>query len=193
MEQDIRERAAQTVVDSFKVVERIYRHAHQTMTSLKEEIKTANNLRFESDVISCVQSSSDPASWIYRFRGLYLAHQNFSFEEYKQNTFPVFFLQSSIFNPDAKEPIIRFGIIKKIFNFNIYKNARFKDFVREILTELHAEREARNIRAPHCEAKVMVDEKLLLDLREDSNIEALTREISEKYGYQCDFERYLEN
>ena len=95
MEQNIRERAAQTAVDAFKVVERIYRHAYQTMTSLKEEIKTANNLQFESDVINCVQSSSDPASWIFRFKGLYLANQKFSFEEYKQKTFPVFLMSSS--------------------------------------------------------------------------------------------------
>lgn len=182
MNQDMRQQAAQTAVEAFKAVERIYRHAYQTLTALKEEIKTANNLKFESDTINCVQSSSDPASWIYHFKGVYLARQKFTFDEYKQRKFPVFFLQSSMCNPKDREPIIRYGIIRKIFNFNMYKNARFKEFVREILTELHAMHGVKDIKARHCEAEVDMDERLLLDLREDSNIEALSREINEKYG-----------
>jgi hypothetical protein len=182
MDQEMRQKATKTAVDAFKAVERIYRHAHQTMTALKEEIKTANNLKFESDPINCVQSSSDPASWIYHFKGVYLSQQKFSFDEYKRKIFPVFFLQSSMCNSDGREPVIRYGIIRKIFNFNMYKNARFKEFVRDILTELHAEHEGGNIKARRCEAEVKIDEKLLLDLRKDSNVETLSKEITEKYG-----------
>jgi len=182
MNQEMRQKASQTAVDAFKAVERIYRHAHQTLTALKEEIKTANNLKFESDIFNNAQSSTDPASWIYQFKGVYLAQQKFSFDEYKKKIFPVFFLQSSMCNSDGREPVIRYGIIRKIFNFNMYKNARFKEFVRSILTELHAEHEGKNIKARNCEAEVEMDEKLLLDLREDSNIEGLSREITEKYG-----------
>jgi len=182
MNQDLRQQAAQTAVEAFKAVERIYRHAYQTLMVLKEEIKTANNLRFESDMINCVQSSNDPASWIYNFKGVYLTRHKFTFDEYKQKLFPVFFLQTSMCNPDGMEPLIRYGIIRKVFNFSMYKNARFKEFVREILAELHANNGGEAIKARHCEAEVEKDEKLLFDLREDSDVVALSKEISEKYG-----------
>ena len=57
-----RQKAAQTAVDGFKVVERIYRHAYQILIALKDEIKTDLNLKIESPQRMQAQSSYDQKS-----------------------------------------------------------------------------------------------------------------------------------
>jgi hypothetical protein len=51
-----------------------------------------------------------------------------------------------------------------------------------IMAELHADPNPDPIRASHCEAVVHFDEKPLLDIREDSEVVDLAREIGERYG-----------
>jgi hypothetical protein len=69
----MREKAAKTAVDGFVVVERIYRHAYQTLVTLKDKLKMDYNLKVESPLYYNPQSVADPKSWIHHFRGLYLA------------------------------------------------------------------------------------------------------------------------
>jgi hypothetical protein len=179
---DTRKRAARTAVDGFIAVERIYRHAYQTLIVLKDRIKDDLNLKVESPLRNNAITTSDPSSWIFKFRGLFLSSSKIALEEYKKRQVPALFLQVSLHNPNGREPLIRYGVIEKIFNMTAWKGVRFDDYFRMILTELHAEPSAEVMKASHCEAIVHFDEKPLLDIREDSDVADLGREISEKYG-----------
>ena len=182
MDKDIREKAAKTAVDGFIVVERIYRHAYQTLTALKEKLKGELNLKVESPMFSNPIYSADPKSWLYHFRGLYLAKAKVSVEEYMKREMPVLFLQASLYNPNGQEPILRYGIIEKIFNISLWKGARFDDYFKMTLIQVHDERKSGDVEANSCEAKVHFDEKPLLDIREDRHIVALAEEIGDKYA-----------
>lgn len=181
-DRNIRERAARTAVDGFIVVERIYRHAHQILMELKDKLKTDLNLTIESPVYSNSSSSSDPSSWIHKFRGLYLAESKLSLEDYKRKEAPILFLQASLHNSKVKEPLLRYGIVEKIFNMSTWKGIRFDDYFRMILAELHANPGSNPVKASHCEARVQCVEKPLLDVREDSDVVDLAQQISEQYG-----------
>jgi len=182
MVDNVRHKAAQTAVDGFKVVERLYRHAYQILTALKDEIKTELNLKNESPQLIQSQSSSVPKSWIHHFRGMYLSHKKFSLDEYTEKEIPILFLQTSLFNQNNNEPVLRYGIVEKIFNLVKWKNARFDDYFRLILVELHAEPSQANIKTPYVESIIHFDEKPLLDIRDDSDITTLVEDISKKYG-----------
>ena len=179
---DTRKRAARTAVDGFIAVERIYRHAHQILMVLKDKLKDELNLRVDSPVRSNASSSQDPESWIHKFRGLYLSETRVSLEEYKKKEVPLLFLQMSLRNPNGNEPMLRYGVIEKIFNMSTWKGARFDEYFRMILAELHSDPKSAPVKASHCEAVVHFDEKLLLDVRVDSDIVDLAREIGERYG-----------
>lgn len=179
---DIRKRAARTVIDGFLVVERIYRHAHQILNVLKDKLKGDLNLKIESPVYSNSSSSSDPASWIHRFRGLYLAHSKPTLEAYSRKQHPIFFLQISMHTPKQTEPILRYGIIEKMFNMSEWKGVRFDDHFRFLLADIHADPRSGAIKASRCEAILHFNEKALLDIREDSDVVNLAQQISEKYG-----------
>ena len=178
----IREKAARTAVDSFIAVERIYRHAHQTLTVLKDKLKDELKLKTESPMWYNSSSSSDPTSWIHRFRGLYLAHSKPTLELYSKKEFPLLFLQASLYNPNKTEPILRYGIIEKMFNMSEWKGVRFDEHFRYLLSDIHAEPRVGEVKASRCEAIVQFDEKPLLDVRQDSDIVELATEIGERYG-----------
>ena len=181
MDNNMREKAAKTAVDAFIVVERIYRHSFQTLNALKEELKTQLGL-IESPLRISAQSSADPKSWIYQFRGVYLANKKLSLEEYKKQETPILFLQVSLYNPSGREPILRYGIIQRIFNMRPLKGARFDDYFRMVLARMHDEPKSGELKALSCNATVHFDEKPLLDIREDKEVVALAGEISEKYA-----------
>ncbi|MGV8080975.1 MAG: hypothetical protein AB2L22_13075 [Syntrophales bacterium] len=180
-EKDIRKKAAQTAVDGFIVVEKIYRHSHQVMNSLKDDLKAKYNLKVDSPPRTSSQSASDPLSWIYQFRGFYLAYEKFSLDEYKKKVKPILFILASLYNPDGQEPILRYGVIEKIYDMKIWKGATFDDYVRMILARIHDNPKPGHVRASHCEASVLFYEKPLLDIREDKDIELLAIEIGDKY------------
>lgn len=121
MDETMRKKAARTAVDGFKVVERLYRHAYQIITALKDEIKMTYNLKGECPLYNNSQSATDPKSWLYHFRGLYLASRKISLDEYTKRGHPILFLQASLYNPKDKEPLLRYGVIE---------NIRFKDMER---------------------------------------------------------------
>lgn len=178
----MRERAARTAVDGFIVVERIYRHAYQTLMALKDTLKTEYNLKEESPFFSNPQSAANPNLWFYHFRGFYLANAKITLEAYNKKEVPVLFIQASLYNPNGKEPALRYGIIERIFNMKTWKGITFNDYFRMILEEFHAEPNSSEIKASHCEAIAHFDEKPLLDIREDKDIVALAGEIGGKYG-----------
>lgn len=181
MVDNLRKKAAQTAVDGFIVVERIYRHSYQVLTALKDDIKSEYNLKIESAPRSSPQSASDPHSWIYQFRGIYLANEKFSLDEYKKKEKPILFIQTSLYNPNGQEPILRYGIIKKIFDMRPLKGATFDDYFRVTLAQIHEKQKSGQVRASHCEASVIFDEKPLLDIIEDKDVVVLAKEIGEKY------------
>jgi hypothetical protein len=181
MDDNLRKKAAKTAVDGFVVVERIYRHSYQVLAALKDDIKTEYNLKGESAMRSSPQSSSDPHSWIYQFRGIYLANEKFSLEEYKKKGKPILFIQTSLYNPNGREPILRYGIIKKIFDMRPLKGATFDDYFRMTLAKIHEDPKPGQVRASHCEASAVFDEKPLLDIREDKDVVLLAKDIGEKY------------
>lgn len=181
MDEDLRKKAAKTAIDAFTVVERIYRHSYQILNALKESIKTDYNLKKESAMRSSPQSTSDPCSWIYHFRSVYLANEHFSFEDYKKKERAILFIQASLYHPEGREPILRYGIIEKIFNMKPYKGASFDDYFRSILLEIHNNPNSGHVKASSCEASVVFNEKPLLDIKEDKDIVALVKEIGEKY------------
>ena len=181
-EGDTRIRAGQTAIDGFNIVERLYRHTYQVLMALKDKLKDELNLRVESPFYNSSIATSDPASWIFRFRGLYLAASKMSLEEYGKLKAPLLFLQASLHNSNSIEPLLRYGVIEKILNMSAWKNIRFDDYFRMIMAELHADPNPDPIRASHCEAVVHFDEKPLLDIREDSEVVDLAREIGERYG-----------
>lgn len=182
MDKDMREKAAKTAVDGFIVVERIYRHAYQTIMALKDKLKAEHNLKAESPVYHNYQSGADPESWLYHFRGFYLANTKVTLEVYNKKEVPILFIQASLYNPNGKEPVLRYGLIERIFNISTWKGARFDDYFRMTLIEIHAERQSGHIKTNSCEAKVRFDEKPLLDIREDKDIVSLAGEIVDKYG-----------
>jgi hypothetical protein len=182
MDRDVREKAAKTAVDGFIVVERIYRHAYQTVTALKEKLKDELNLKVESPLYSNNISTADPKSWIFQFRGLYLANKKVFLEEYRKGEIPIFFLQASLFNPNDQEPVLRYGVIKKIFNITTWKGARFDDYFKMTIAQLHTEPKSSEIKASHCEATLESTERFLLDIKEDKDIVALVDEITDKYA-----------
>ena len=71
---------------------------------------------------------------------------------------------------------------EKIFNLTKWKGVRFDDYFRIILTELHEEPSQKNIKTSYCEGVVHFDEKPLLDIRDDSDVTTLVKEIVNKYG-----------
>jgi hypothetical protein len=182
MDPAMRKRAGKTAVDGFTVVERIYRHTYQTLMALKDTLKTQSNLKVESPLYNNPQSTADPKSWIYHFRGLYLASKKISLEEYGNKETPILFIQASLHNPDGREPVLRYGVIEKIFNMSPWKGVRFDDYFRMTLVQLHTEQKPGDIKTSNCEVTVRFDEKALLDLREDKDIVALAGEIGEKYA-----------
>jgi hypothetical protein len=179
-DQDDREKAVKTVIDGFTVVERIYRHSFQVLMSLKEELKTEHEFK-ESPSYSSFSSANEPKSWIWQFRGLYLAPQKILLEGYQKNQVPILFLQVSMYSPNGREPILRYGVISRISNIATWKGARFDDYFKKTLTQMHDEQKTGNLKTTHCEAKVEFEEKALLDIREDKDILHLAKEISEKY------------
>ncbi len=182
MNKDIREKAARTAVDTFIAVERIYRHSYQTLMALKDKLKVDLNLKMESPLYMNFTSTADPRSWIHQFRGLYLSLNKISLEDYNKREIPILFLQASLYNPNSQEPILRYGIIERIFNITTWKNVRFDDYFRMTLIHLHNEQNSGEIKMSHCEAIVHCDEKPLLDIREDKDIVVLATEIGEKYA-----------
>jgi hypothetical protein len=182
MAETTRQKAAQTAVDGFIIVERMYRHAYQTLMALKATLKTDLDLRTESALHSNPIVTADPRSWLHLFRWLYLAKTRVSLEGYKKKIVPVLFLQASLYNPDGEEPILRYGIVEKVFNMTTLKGARFDTYFRSTLAQLHVQRKSGKIRASNCEAEVRFDEKPLLDIREDGDIVALAAEIGQKYA-----------
>ena len=182
MNDDKREKAGKTAVDGFIVVERLYRHAYQTLMALKDELKTEDNLKAESPMYTNPKSDADPKSWLYYFRGIYLAEKKISLEEYRKKEVTILFLQASLYNVNRGEPLLRFGVIEKIFNMSTWKGIRFDDYVRMILAELHTEPKPGAIKASHCEGVVKFDEKPLLDIRDDNYVTDLAGEIGEKYA-----------
>lgn len=176
-------KAARTVTDAFKVVERIYRHTYQTLTALAEELKTALELDFMSPQNPQSQSSTDPKSWIHQYRALYLSRNKFSLEDYKGRPRPIIFLQVSIYyNGSKQEPALRYGLINEISSFLEYKNPRFDDYFKKIMNELHAAPKTGKIATTHCTAKVDFEEIPLLNIRDDADIVALARIITDKHG-----------
>jgi len=182
MEHDLRQQAAQTARDCFKAVETIYRHAYQVLIALKDEIKTEYNLKAESPVYHQAQSSTDPRSWFYHFRCLYLAADKVSLEEYKKHPIPILFLQASFYIPAGMEPILRYGVVKKIEVVGTWKNARFDEYFRELVTELHYDSKSNHIKTFHCRGDARFEEMPLLDLREPGDVVALAKKIKDKYG-----------
>lgn len=179
-DKDDRKNAAKTAVDGFIVVERIYRHSLQVLISLKDELKTEHNFK-ESPSYGNYQSFTDPKSWIWQFRGLYLAPKKILLEEYQNKEVPILFLQISMYNPNRREPILRYGIIKRIFNISTWKGVRFDDYFKMTLILMHDEPKPGDLKMTHCEATVDFEERALLDIREDKDISALAKEISERY------------
>ena len=96
--------------------------------------------------------------------------------------FETLFLQASLHTSKVKEPLLRYGIVEKIFNMSTWKGIRFDDYFRMILAELHASPGSNPVKASHCEARVQCVEKPLLDVREDSDVVDLAQQISEQYG-----------
>jgi len=182
MDKDMREKAAKTAIDGFIVVERIYRHAYQILMTLKDKLKVEYNLKSESPIYNNFQSGADPASWLYHFRGFFLAKAKISLDEYIDNEIPILFFQASLYNLNKQEPIFRYGLIEKIFNFRTWKGARFDDYFRIVLIHIHSEQQSGHIEADSCEAEVRFDEKPLLDIREDKDIALLAEEIGDKYA-----------
>jgi len=180
MDDNLRERAAQTAIDGFIVVERIYRHSYEVLNALKDDIKKEYKLK-ESSLRTNTKSSSDPQSWIYQFRGLYLAKEKFSLEEYKKKEKPLLFIQTSLYNPNRQEPILRYGLIKKIFDIKPLKGYTFEDYFGMILAQIHDNQKSGQIRATHCEASAVFDEKPLLDIKEDKDVVLLSKNIGDKY------------
>ena len=109
-DKDDRQKAAKTAIDGFIVVERIYRHSFQVLISLKDELKTEHELK-ESPLYGSYSGATDPKSWIWQYRGLYLAAKKVSLEEYQKEEIPILFLQVSMYNPNGREPIFRYGVI----------------------------------------------------------------------------------
>ena len=181
MDETLRKKAAKTAIDGFIVVEKIYLHSYQILTALKEDIKVRYNLKEASPMRSSPQSTSDPQSWIYQFRGIYLASGKFSLEEYKKKEKPILFIQTSLYNPNGQEPILRYGIIEKIFNMKPWKGVHFDDYFRMTLTQIHENPRSGHVKASHCEASVEFNEKPLLDVKEEKDVAALAKEIGEKY------------
>ncbi len=179
-DQDNRKKAAKTAVQGFTVVERIYRHSFQVLTSLKEELKTEHEFK-ESPSYGSYTSTNDPKSWIWQFRGLYLAPQKILLEDYQKKELPILFLQVSMYNPNGREPIFRYGIIKRIFNIIRWKGIRFDDYFKMILLMMHDEQKSGDLKMTHCEATVDFKEIALLDIREDKDVSALAKEITEKH------------
>ena len=169
-------------MDSFQAVETIYRHAYQVLSALKDEIKTEYNLKAESPVYHQAQSSTDPKSWFYHFRCLYLAAEKISLEEYRTHPVPILFLQASFFKQTGIEPILRYGIVKKIEITGTWKNARFDEYFRELLTEINYDSGNKSIKTLHARGEVRFKETSLLDLRDADDVMALAKEIKETYG-----------
>ena len=182
MDDETRQRAAHTAVDGFKVIERIYRHAYQTLIALKDEIKAELNLKFESPQYYQFQSASDPKSWIHHYKGLYLSRKKILLEDYKKKEHPILFLQTSLYNQNGKEPFLRYGIIEKLIITGTWKNARFDDYFKELLSELHFSQGAGEIKTLHSKGTIQYSKILLLDIREDSDIVTLAKEIISKYS-----------
>jgi len=181
MDKTMKQKAARTAVDGFKVVERLYRHGYQILTALKDEIKMAQNLKSESPMYNNSQSATDPKSWLYHFKGLYLAYKKISLDEYIKTQGPILFLQASLYNPTDKEPLLRYGVIQNISDLKTWKGARFDDYFRQIIGELHSEPRSGKIKTSHCIGATKFDEKPLLDIREDQDVLALAGIIGEKY------------
>jgi hypothetical protein len=110
-----------------------------------------------------------------------LANEKFSLEEYKKKGKPVLFIQTSLYNPNGREPILRYGVIEKIFNMRPLKGATFDDYFRMTLAQIHENPKSGHVKAFNCEASVVFNEKPLLDIKEDKDVVALAREIGEKY------------
>ena len=182
MDDETRQRAARTVVDGFMVVERIYRHAYQTLMALKDDIKAELNLKFESPQYSQTQSSGDPKSWIYHYRGLYLSRKKILLEDYKKKEHPVLFLQISLYNQNGKEPFLRYGVVQKLTITGTWKNPRFDDYFRELLSEIHFSQGTGEIKTLHSNGTIQSSEIPLLDIREDSDIVTLAKKIISKYS-----------
>jgi len=181
MQLNDREHANQTVLDAFRVVERIYRHTYQTLIALKDEIKSALDLKFESPQIPQSQSSTDPKSWIHQYRGLHLAREKFSLEDYRKST-PILFLQASLYGEPPRKPILRYGMIERIFDFIEYKNPRFDDYFKKILLELHSAPRSGDIETGNCKARLDYKEKPLLDILETQDVVALAKETVAVFG-----------
>jgi hypothetical protein len=182
MNEHIRQNAAQTTIDAFKVAAKIYRHSYQVLDTLKEKIKTDNGMRLESQVCNSTQSANDPDTWIYQYRGLYLGRKEFTFDGYKSQEIPVLFLQSSIYSFENSEPLIRYGIIERMYDFSPFQGAKFNEYFKKLLLVMHKDAAPGTIITSHCKAEVEFDEAPLLDIREDSDLLALADKINDKYG-----------
>lgn len=181
MNDSIHEKAARTAVDAFIAVVRLYRHSYQTITAIKEKIKSEYNLKAESALFNNYQSSADPESWIYHFRGIFLSERKITLEDYKKGPRGVLFLQSSLYNPNRQEPMFRYGVIEKIFNMSTWKGARFEEYVKMVLIELHNESRTGSLKTNYLEATTQFDEKPLLAIRQDKDIIDIAEEIGNKY------------
>jgi len=182
MNEHIRQNAAQTVIDAFKVAGKIYRHSYQVLDTLKEKIKTDNDLKLESTIYNNTQSANDPDTWVYQFKGLYLGSRKFTFDEYKKNKIPVLFLQSSIYHSENREPLIRYGIIERMYDFSPLQGAGFHSYFRMLIWALHKKAKPGTIIASNCKGDVEFEEKPLLDIREESDLVALADKINDKYS-----------
>jgi hypothetical protein len=181
MEEDKRQKAAETVIDAFNVVERIYRHAFQVLSVLINEIKNMRPFEFESSLQSDSSSVNDPKSWIIHYRGVYLSAKKFDLDDYRKKNIPILLLQSSFYNPKKNEPLLRYGVIEHITDLKSFKGARFENYFQEIIEKLHVEPKQGEVKTPHCNARVIFDEKKLLDIREDKDVVDVSEEIRKKY------------
>jgi hypothetical protein len=92
-------------------------------------------------------------------------------------------LQASLYNQNKIEPLLRYGVIEKIFNRRTWKGIRFDDYFRMILAELHSQPKSDAVKVSHCEAIVHFAEKAILDVREDADVVDLCGQIAERYGH----------
>lgn len=181
MDQNIKQKAAKTIVDAFIVINRIYRHVYKTLDVLKEHIKTNYDFSQASSMCQNPDSSTDPETWFPHFKGLYLSFSKINLEDYRREPIPVLFLQASLYNPKQREPILRYGVIKKVSIIRDYKGAKFDDYFRRILMQIHSEPKTGIIKSYYHETEIDFTEKPLLDYIEEKDIEELAKQIGAKY------------
>jgi len=182
MEKNTRKEAAKTAIDAFAAVERIFLHASQVLIAFREELKTGLGLKAASSMHNQAQAASDPRSWIYHFKALYLSKSTISLDKYLDSPTPLFFIQASFFNSDNSEPVLRWGVLEKIFEVQRSKGMNLDGLFREIMTEIHNEGIENEIKTLHCRTIMRSENKLLLDVRSDRDLHEVSKKAIDDYG-----------